>query len=546
MPNVTAGPDILTETIFTVENAQGAVQRLSLVGLLARLLAGPEIVGFPQLAADQHGHWWRFLTRCGAKALREMRLDVPTASEQPASSLGLEIERALRAAAPEPMAWMLYQPDLCAPGFLQPPFLSPGAASNPKIGSCAYLSTLTGEKGHERKSDTGRTRTAEEAVYGLIELQLGAYYGGPKNYASQITADGYCGTPFMGARIGNSNSMTFQHDVQVLIDTWDNIVSNLKLTGDIWALWMEPWNLDVKHAPHVSLDPAFIPLARFVRLDPPKIGRFTTLRYWPTEKARVADISGGGNYGDPFVPLVTDTKTGGLKVRGTQQHGYNYREVVELLFPEREGGKGGEVPPSVGALKHYRFHSRPDLSVIFEGVAYKQGGTEGFHRRELILPASGPKRLGNPQPIRKVHNHMLNTVGKAEKALKTAVEVLLRGEREKRSNPPKVNPRGPQKAVHHLDDLLDRIYLDELFALTERYEAGDSFWATDWAARVCDAAWDAFDLAAAVLPLPDSRRWQRTVVARRRLRIELSKLAPSLKQTERRVQSSISQTELAL
>ncbi|CAN5750347.1 hypothetical protein BH23GEM7_BH23GEM7_06300 [soil metagenome] len=549
MDQATHAHDVLVEPLFAITPGN---ETLALTTLLARLLVGEEIQSFPNLAAEQRGHFWRFLVRCGAKALHTRGCSVEQATRMRQGDLDTAIRDTLRNAAGDPDgsrgAWALYQPNLMVPGFLQPPF-PPG--TNPeegvKTGSCAYLSTLTGEKCHERKADTGRTRTPEQAALGLIELQLGAYYGGPKNYESQITADGYCGTPFVGARIADSNTQTFRHDVQVLLEHWHQITEDLKLSGDVWALWTVAWDKNGGALSAARLDPAFIPLARFVRLDRPEHGTFTSLRYWPTENPRVAEQQPGGHYGDPFASLTFDAKKGHLKVRGTQRKGYDYREVVELLFPERKDGLGGEVAPSVKTLQHHRHHGRPNLSVVFEGIAYKQGGTEGFHRRELVLPASGPRRLGSPEPVRKAHGQMLKVVGNTEEAVKKAIRVLLRGETKKGQNPPRVDPRPGADAVRHLNALLDRIYLDELFAMADRLDAGDTTWILDWAATVRRMTWEAFEHTIAVLPLPDTRRWQRIVVARQRLRRELTKLTPAITTSPTRSsRQTTPQTELPL
>jgi hypothetical protein len=252
------------------------------------------------------------------------------------------IRDGLRSAADDPDGsrgvWALHQPDPTQPGFLQPPTPEgrPPEEAKYSANTLSLLTSAIGSKNHERKVDVARALDGEQAAYALIEFQLGAVFGGRGNYGSQImgSASGAgSGSPFMGARLGIGENESFRHDVGVLLRSWSDIRDEYGLRGDVWALWTKSWDGE-SSLPSERLEPAFIPLARLVRLGPPtEGGEFTTVWFRATTRARVQDRSGGGNLGDPFTPRVPDLRNPEqLKVRGALEGGYGYAEVVNLLF----------------------------------------------------------------------------------------------------------------------------------------------------------------------------------------------------------------------
>lgn len=465
MSGVTQGIDVLRSPLFTVAPADGP---LSLAELLARLLCGPEVDGFPQLAPEQRSYWWRFLVRCAGKALHECGWSVEEAAGLGADALAGAIAETLAGLVPEG-GWLLYQPDPARPGFQQVP--TPDGQPPSKEGNryelrpISLLTGALGTKNHERKADAVRQLTAEQVVFALVEYETAVVYGGSGNYGSQLmgSASGAgSGTPFMGARIGGSNHRTFRHDVQVVLDRWLEVVEQ-GVAGAVWALWAEPWQGGKgDELPSTQLDPAFIPLARMVRLAEPQDGMFTGVWFRPTQAKRVLDHSGGGVLGDPFTPLVREPK---LKVRGVLDKGYDYSEVVQLLFGI---DKFVGPSPSVAALVQLGEVERGDLSVLFEGVAYEQGKTVGFHRREVPLPAMGGiSWLSRPEPVRAAHAVLQKRVSAAKTALRGAARIVLSGEPK-----PQPNDAGkvePPAAL--LEARVDQAYFDFLFGAARQYEA---------------------------------------------------------------------------
>ena len=529
--NVTPEPprtfDLLQSDLFTVSSAEGNVA-LSLPPLLARLLSGPEIADFPELTAEQHGYWWRFLVRCAAKALREQGGSVSTLPARESGALTEGLRATLTSLAPDG-AWRLFQPDPRLPGFLQTPTPDgelPGPGNNYKPNSLALLTSTIGSKGHERKTDVARELTPEQTAYALVEYQLGAIFGGRGNYESQLLGSrsgAGSGTPFMGVQVGHSLKQTFLHDVSTMLEEWENVTRRGGLQGNVWALWAESWDGSSQLGSE-QLDPAFIPLARPVRLGPPDAhARFGTIWFRPTEVGRVRDHTGGGALGDPFTPLVPDRHTGAPKVRGTMRKGYDYTEVVRLLFGSDE--QGGTASPTVQTLQKEGELSRDDLHVVFEGTAYEQGKTGGFHRRVVLLPTGGGydvfSWLQEPEPVRTAHTAMLDRVKKTKSALRGAARILLNGAPKPREG----DASKVEAFAALLEQRVDAAYLEHLFETAAGVERGDGDdWIDPWSAWLSEQAIEVFRASLGMLPGNTNQKWEREVGAESFLRFKLGQM----------------------
>jgi hypothetical protein len=529
MTTIPAGPDVLTDPLFQATGAAGAIIRLPLPGLLARLLSGPDIIGFPGVAAEQRGHWWRFLVRCAAKALHERGWTVEQAAVANVAELEDSLRQALYAAAGDADGnrgiWALYQPDPARPGFLQPPTPDGAepAATKYALNSASVLTSAIGSKNHERKVDVTRALDPEQTVYALIELQLGAIFGGRGNYPSQImgSASGAgSGAPFMGVRLGTGENASFRHDVAVLLSQWDRIRGDHGLRGQRWALWTEPWDGE-SSLPSLQLDPAFIPLARLIRLGPPSTeDRFDTVWFRASNKPRIDDLSEGGDLGDPFTPRVPDAKNPDrLKVRGTLEGGYGYAEIANLLFGT-DAKRPGRPSSSVQALRSAMYGGDVAVRVVFEGTAYEQGKTVGFYRREILMPPSVETFLVDPGPVREVHGELFPRVKDVKSALNGAARILLSG-----APKPRDGDVGKITApTERLEALVDRRYLDVLLDGAERHSRDDETWRADWARQLERWAIESFQDTKDTIPTATARRYEREVRALDWLRHRLRRL----------------------
>lgn len=515
----TTGPDVLVDPLFTVQQAS-ETEPLALPALLARLLAGHEVDRFPELAAEQRGPVWRFWVRCAAKVLHELRIRVEQVERREPHALAAEIRDVLARHAPEG-AWALYQPDPTRPGFLQiptPDGRSPGKGNNYSLRSLGLLTSVLGGKNHERKVDVARELTAEQTAYALIEYQLSAVFGGRGNYETQLMGSrsgAGSGVPFMGVRIGDSVSETFRHDVQVMLGDWVETAHHLG--GTVWALWAQRWD-GRSQIGSDQLDPAFIPIARMVRLQPPREGRFRGVWFRPTDTGRVRDHTAGGVLGDPFTPLVPDPKTGAPKVRGTLRKGYDYTEVVRLLVGTDEQGR--TASRSVQLLAATAGDQRPDLRVVFEGTAFEQGKTGGFHRREVILPPGIKDWFIDPSPVREAHSRMLKRVRDTKTALRGAARILLNGELRPRDG----DAGKTEVFAALLEQRADAVYLEHLWDAVAAIEREEEDATGAWATWLSAQAAEIFRSSLGMLPSSTGRRWEREVSAEGYLTWKLAQL----------------------
>lgn len=510
------GPSVLTEPFFTVRSGDVDRQR-SLAALLADLLTGSPVSGFPLVAAEQHGHWYRFLVRCGARACHAAGLD-PRSAGHERSDLETALTETLTGAVGGSQAWCIHDSDPTAAAFLQPP--SPEGLpfeKGYKPFTCSLLSCLIGSKNHERKIDVGRSLTPEGAAYALVEHQCGSIFGGRGRYASQLmgSASGKgSGTPFIGVMLPEGLSATFRHDVGLFLDRWSRVQNDHKMRGAVWALWSAPWD-GISSLPASELDPAFIPMARMVRLAPPgPDGRYDTVWFRASKAARVADHTEGGDLGDPFLATVPDPKQPDRqKVRGTMDTGYDYREVVRLLF-----GIDARPAPVIRALRHGPVTLDARAVAVFEGVAYEQGKTGGFFRREVLLPVDTVRSfLEQPEPLHEVHAFMLLRVNEAKTAVRGAGRILLAG-----NAAPRHGDRDKvESAAALLEATVDSSYLDRLMEYARIRQSGDGDYQGNWVRWLHDQALDAFRKTQGEIPTPSAQRLQREITAEAWLRRRL-------------------------
>lgn len=449
--------NVLEDSLFTVRTGEGQ-EHLGLIELVTRLLTTDDVGAFPRLSAEQRGYFWRFLVRVAARALKTAELSVQSARSEQATSLESRLLKALLEHT-QLTDWNLYQADRSKPAFLQVS-LQPGKSLkelNYREEDCSLLTAIIGTKGHERKAAVARRLHAEDTVYALIEYQTGTIFGGRGNYESQLTGSrsgAGSGTPFMGGRVGNSLSLTFLSDVQILLERWQPIVEEIGLKGSIWAVWREPWDGDAQIL-STRLDPAFIPLARMVRLGAPVSGRYSSLWFRPSSKSRVHDHTDGGRLGDIFTPTVTDPSKGHRKVRGTLEKGYDYVETFNLLFGEGGTQRSDSVSGLVASPP-----ASEDIFVVFEGLALSQGKTLGFHRREIRLPKGFVMRGFTRVQARVdvLHETMLKATQDAKRVLRGAFGVLWRGKPQVRDN----DRQKLDAIADQLDRYVDGVYIETL------------------------------------------------------------------------------------
>lgn len=513
------GVNLLRDAFFSIARADGATT-LSLPALLAVLLSpSGGVLRLRRLTAEQHGPVWRFLVRCAAEVVYRLKLPRPLPALD-VSELAERIAEVLAERAGGPGAWDLYQPNVGLPAFLQPPVPGggPPESADFRLDTTARLSLAMGGKNHERKLGAGGSLDAELLVYALIVFQSGSIYT-KGNRASQLmgsaTGKG-SGMPYVGAWLPGALDATFRHDVEALLREWDAVRRDHGLRGDVWALWTVPWDGETSLT-NAGLDPAFIPCARIVRVGAPEAdGRWCSLWYRPTEKPRVTDVTNGSGLGDPFLPLVPHPKEPGRhKVRGTMPTGYRYDEVVRLLIGDPK--QPSVRPASVDAL----FGARPadGARVRFEGMAFDQGKTLGFHRREVLVPTASYDDVNDVRIVQGLHEQYMHVVANAVNALRAAARLLLLGSAKPNRHAAAKTNGGAQA----LQAAVDAEYVERLLAAARavRDDGDEARGVATWRERVAVLAERAFRETSGAIPVSTNARWEREVRAEAYLKSKL-------------------------
>lgn len=524
--------NLLNDPWCTTDRDSGKHTQLTLPQLLATLLGrdSSSALSFARVRRDQNSYWYRFLVRCAVRALEGTGLTVEDVAKRDSEALAATIHRELAASTGGDGAWDLYRPELTDAGFLQVPAVAAGDAADLgfKPDAVSRLTAALGAKNHERKPGGVRALDPEEAVYALIEYQTGAIFGGRGNYESQLTGSrsgAASGTPFMGVWLNGSLEQTFRFDVAAFLSRLDSVRREHGLRGSVWALWTEPWNGQDPIPAH-DLHPAFVPLARQVRLQPAVDGRFHSLWFRASKGPRVHDAAGGGDLGDPFTPVI-DHKSG-RKVRGTIKRGYDYREAIALMLNYEDKHRS----PSVSALRQSKLPPDTRIEIRFEGTAFEQGKTVGFFTRTFpALSAGGRgflKVLDEAEQVRTVHSTMLQDVATAMSALRTATRLLMYDD-----TAPKPGDTASDVPTEGLTAWLDEDgnYYEQLDR-SAGLELDGEPWAEEWRGALLDAARTAFEAAIPRLSAPTGTFYERSsnarsyLVGRLKREFSLAKEAP--------------------
>jgi hypothetical protein len=165
---------------------------------------------------------------------------------------------------------------------------------------------------------------------------------------------------------------------------------------------------------------------------------------------------------------------------------------------------------SVAALADPRTPSRAGARVVFEGTAFEQGKTGGFHYREVILPSTNVFAFfANPEPVQEAHKAMLNQAKDAKSAIRGATRILLAGSPKPRDGDgDKVDP--PARA---LESKIDQIYISTLLAAAERHAQGDAGYLVKWGRKLTDLTESTFRQAMKGIPTSGARQLEREIYA---------------------------------
>ena len=364
--------NLLSEALIGVADVRGVRLRLTLPGVLARL-ADSELstIAFTGLQSHQSHAWHAFLVQLAAMVCQRAGV-----AESPTDAAWWADR--LRDLAGGDAAWTLVVSDLAQPAFMQPPV--PEGTLDGFVNHLATpgaLDLLVTAKNHDRKLETGSGDNAESWLFAFVSLQTGQGYSGKANYGVFRMNGGLGSRPGIGIQAGLDLGAVFRRDVNVVTTARCGVMERgMFLEDGLPLLWLKPWD-GQKSLTWSELDPWAIECCRRVRLM--KVAEEFSAVMVSTKVARVkVPDDHTGNVGDPWTPIGRAAKNLG-KALTLPGAGFTYHRVADLLL------SGNWVPPPSQIIGP---NDTDDLRWYGRTLVRGQGKTEGWHEREIPIPAT--------------------------------------------------------------------------------------------------------------------------------------------------------------
>jgi CRISPR system Cascade subunit CasA len=500
---------MLTERILIIETAEGMLPA-TLPEALARL-CDKTLIAFDGLAAHQRHAWDLFLFQTAAMAVA--RYGEAEAANDDAAWGGLADPEAWRerlmALTPRcPSAWSLVADDLTQPAFMQPPI---GAGSLAGYGIAGQtpdeIDVLVTSKGHDVKAARAGAAQPRDWLFALCTLQTQQGYSGRGNFGIARMNGGFASRPMVMLTPSTDVPTRFRRGVQAALAARAEALQlqgGNYIQGGLAALWLNAWDRE-ESLYLADLDPLFVEVCRRVRLVRNADGQIAA---WgrPSEVARVAVSKElKGNLGDAWTPISTKDNAALTVGAG----GFDYH-LVNRLIASQEFKRPAAMVPHPADQGGLWLHA----AVLVRG----QGKTEGFHERWLLIPAKAWSLLAT-ETIDRLSKSMIDDAKSAKKALRFGLQSFLQGGPEKID----FKDNRPQPWSETLDQEIDRIFFDHLFARAEDSE--DGVRADAWREALCKTTRDLFTQATNRLDPPQSRRERARAVAFRAFEAMLWKAA---------------------
>jgi CRISPR system Cascade subunit CasA len=512
---------LLGDASIRVELSNGKTEWQSLPAALALLMAN-ELTSFPALRPHQRHAWHAFLSQLGAQALHVAGQTEAT-FDPPADESAWE--RLLRNLAPCDDAWSLVtQPN--RPALLQPPLPDGLAALNKALETPDELDMLVTAKNHDLKQAVMARAEPDDWLFALVSLQTMGGFLGAGNYGISRMNGGFANRPAVGIVPPGGAGAHLRRDIGRMLGLRGDTVARNQCAqeGGIGLLWLTPWD-GATSISLSALDPYYIEICRRVRLVAANNGRIRALA-GSSKVPRVISPAGGVT-GDPWAPLRPD-KDGSLKVLTVNSQGFDYRRMVELMFPTE--GRPSPLQAPVPS-------DPPEgLSLLARALVRGQGKTEGYHER--LVPMSNRVRRGPAftaiDPIAMAAHNRVAEAGKVKReVLNPALYALFQ------NGPDRIDLRhrdSERKAAPFLaafDREVDSIFFPRLWDEAEA-EVSEARGAQRdaWMQELLELAETFLLQADAVAPKASHRAWKARSAAMDELRRRAAPLRP--RSTERR------------
>ncbi len=409
--------NLLDESLIRIRDPRGQARRLSLPELFVAL-DRDAVRDYPALRPHQRHPWHALLVQLAALALHQADETEPWDNVADWRSAVL----ALTPDHPDGSAFCLLAPH-DKPAFLQAPVPAGKLDGWKDIATPDALDMLVTSKNHDLKSERMRRAETDDWLFALVSLQTQEGVMGNGKYGISRMNSGYGNRPSVGiAPLGNVGTR-WRRDVAALRDARDEIAETIGLKSDLGValLWLPMWD-GTSSLAISELDPFFIEICRRVRLWA-KDGQIAHA-YDTTSKVRRVDAKArNGIMGDPWMPInFAEERSFKLTARG-----FSYDVAAELIW-------GSKYRKSVAqALR--KEDSSSGITVLAQGIARGEGGTEGYHERRIPLErkAIGFLRSGHTDLPAKIATERVDAIAKLRKfVLWPALVVLIDAGKERK------------------------------------------------------------------------------------------------------------------
>jgi CRISPR system Cascade subunit CasA len=494
--------NLLMDPLLPIVAPQGEPRPVALPTLLAAY-ADDRVLDLPFLRPHQRAPWHSFGVQLAALALHRVgREAIPTDAET-----WQDLLRALTADWPEDEPWRLVVEDVTRPAFMQPPVL-PGSGDPHRtpIHTADDLDVLVTAKNHGVKQGIGATASPAAWVAALVLLQTTGGFLGAGNYGIARMNGSFATRPWVGLVPPGGVGMHWRRDVAILLRRRDwsfERVEEFAETDGAALLWCLPWDGE-RSLGLDELDPWFIEVCRRVRLYRDEAGRITG-RSIGSSAARVAAKERKGNVGDPWVPIDLDKESAAYNTAP------NYRVMSGVLFDRNRW-----LRPVL--LDWHEGIDEIPMTARFDVIVRGQGATEGHHHREVRFERERHRRLfqsdeGRDQ-LATISGEMIEQAGTLRnKVLKIPLLTLIQAGDAAVDFRDKTANAWAQPWLDQVDQAIEPVFFDHLFARAEEGRTGDQAWVL----FLRDTAKRIFARAAAAVPIAGARRLQAIAVAEEKL-----------------------------